>query len=94
MKLTKSCSQTILHKRNSKILYSLVQSDMFYCSDFQDESNGIFVLGVGFFLQANFDFLTSQFYGVVLYHSEGFIVLSLKLKKKLPVIIFCTVMGV
>ena len=25
------------------------------------ESNGIFVLGVGFFLQTNFDFLTSHF---------------------------------
>ena len=30
-----------------------------YCSDFRYESNGIFVLGVGFlFLQTNFDFLT------------------------------------
>ena len=27
-----------------------------YFSDFQNESNGIFVLGVGFFLQKNFDF--------------------------------------
>ena len=33
-----------------------------YCSDFRYESNGIFVLGVGFFfLQTNFDFLTSRF---------------------------------
>ena len=33
-----------------------------YCSDFRYESNGIFVLGVGFFfLQTNFDFLTSHF---------------------------------
>ena len=32
------------------------------CSDFRYESNGIFVLGVGFFfLQTNFDFLTSLF---------------------------------
>ena len=32
------------------------------CSDFRYESNGIFVLGVGFFfLQTNFDFLTSHF---------------------------------
>ena len=33
------------------------------CSDFWYESNGIFVLGVGcFFLQTNFDFLTSHFW--------------------------------
>ena len=33
-----------------------------FCSDFRYESNGIFVLGVGFFfLQTNFDFLTSLF---------------------------------
>ena len=33
-----------------------------YCSDFRYESNGTFVLGVGFFfLQTNFDFLTSHF---------------------------------
>ena len=33
-----------------------------HCSDFRYESNGIFVLGVGFFfLQTNFDFLTSHF---------------------------------
>ena len=32
------------------------------CSHFRYESNGIFVLGVGFFfLQTNFDFLTSHF---------------------------------
>ena len=33
-----------------------------FCSDFRYESNGIFVLVVGFFfLQTNFDFLTSHF---------------------------------
>ena len=32
-----------------------------FCSDFPKESNGIFVLGVGFFLQINFDFLSSHF---------------------------------
>ena len=31
------------------------------CSDIRYESNGIFVLGVGFFLQTNIDFLTSIF---------------------------------
>ena len=36
--------------------------NVFYCSDFRYESNGIFVLGVGFFfLQTNFDFLSSHF---------------------------------
>ena len=35
------------------------------CSDFRYESNGIFVLGVGFFfLQTNFDFLTSLFWRI------------------------------
>ena len=32
-----------------------------YCSDFPYENNGIFVLGVFFFLQTNFDFLISHF---------------------------------
>ena len=33
-----------------------------YCSDFRNESNGIFLLGVGvFFLQTNFDLLTCHF---------------------------------
>ena len=32
-----------------------------FCSDFRNESNGRFVLGVGFFLRTNFDFLTSHF---------------------------------
>ena len=33
----------------------------YYCSDFISESNGIFVLGVVFILQTNFDFSTSHF---------------------------------
>ena len=33
----------------------------YYFSDFRNESNGMFVLGEGFFLQTNFDFLTSHF---------------------------------
>ena len=32
------------------------------CSDFRHKSNKKFVLGVGFFLQTNFDFLTSHFW--------------------------------
>ena len=31
------------------------------CFDFRNENNGIFVLGWVFFLQTNFDFLTSHF---------------------------------
>ena len=31
-----------------------------FCSDFCNESKGIFVLGVFFFLQTNFDFLTKK----------------------------------
>ena len=31
------------------------------CLDFRNENNGKFVLGVVFFLQTNFDFLTSVF---------------------------------
>ena len=53
-----------------------------YCSDFRYESNGIFVLGVGFFfLQTNFDFLTSHFWQNFFYHSKSIVVLSLNLKK-------------
>ena len=36
---------------------------MNFCSDYRNESNGIFVLGMGFFLQINFDFITSHFDG-------------------------------
>ena len=35
-------------------------SNIHFCSDFRYESNGIFVLGVGFFLQI-FDLLTCHF---------------------------------
>ena len=51
------------------------------CSDFRYESNGIFVLGVGFFLQTNFDFLTSHFWRNFFYHSKGIVVLSSNLKR-------------
>ena len=54
----------------------------------------IFVLGMGFFLQTNFDFLTSHFDGYF-YNSKGIVVLSLNFKKDiLPLIPFCKVMGV
>ena len=34
------------------------------CSDFRCENNGMFVLGVGFFLQTNFYFLNSHFWRI------------------------------
>ena len=50
----------IIKRIFSKVFSVSKQVD--YCSDFRYESNGIFVLGVGFFfLQTNFDFLTSHF---------------------------------
>ena len=52
-----------------------------FCSDFRYESNGIFVLGVGFFLQTNFDYLTSQFKRDFSNHSKGIVILSLNLQK-------------
>ena len=62
------------------------------CSDFRYESNGIFVLGVGFFFNWGFffysgwvfffgDFLTSHFWRNFFYHSKGIVVLSLNLKR-------------
>ena len=52
-----------------------------YSSDFRYESNGVFVLGVGFFLQTNFDFLTSYFWLNFLNHSKGIVVLSSNFKR-------------
>ena len=51
-----------------------------FCSDFRYESNGIFVLGVGFFSSDKF-FLTSHFWRIFLNHWKGIIVLSLNLKR-------------
>ena len=33
--------------------FALIRAVLFYCSDFRYESNGIFVLGVGFFYKWN-----------------------------------------
>ena len=51
-----------------------------YCPNFRNESNGIFLLGVGFFLQTNFDSFTSHFVGISLDHSKS-IGLELKFEK-------------
>ena len=40
--------------------------DISFCLDFCYESDGLFVLGVGFFLHTNFDFLTSHFERILL----------------------------
>ena len=48
---------------NIQLLSTAIAKDFntdYYCSDFRNESNGIFVLGV-FFFHANFHFLTSHF---------------------------------
>ena len=65
------------------------------CSDYRIESNGVFVLGVVFFLQTKFDFYLAIFDGICfLYHSKGIVVLSLNLKFFfLPVIKIFQVMG-
>ena len=57
------------------------KSNDFFCSDFCNESIGTFVLGVGFFLQTNFDLLTSRFRPQFLHHSKAIVVLSLNLKR-------------
>ena len=46
---------------------------------FDKKSNGIFVPGLGFFLQTNFAFLTSTLSNCF-YHSKGIVVLSLSLR--------------
>ena len=52
------------------------------CSDFRYESNGIFVLGVGFFfLQTNFDFLTSHFWRNFLVSFESYCCPELEFEK-------------
>ena len=55
---------TILYTRHACVLTAKCKSIYIpsCCSDFRYESNGIFVLGGGFFLQTNFDFLTSHFW--------------------------------
>ena len=50
-----------------------------YFSDFRNKSNGIFVLGVDFFLQTNFKS----------YHSKRIVVLSLNLKRYFTCNRFC-----
>ena len=51
---------TLMTSFQLKLEYEIIL--LRYCSDFRYESNGIFVLGVGFFfLQTNFDLLSSYF---------------------------------
>ena len=53
-----------------------------YCSDFRYESNGIFVLGVGFFfLRTKFDFLTSHFWRNFFISFERYCCHELKFEK-------------
>ena len=52
-----------------------------FCSDFRNKNNGIFVLGVGFFLQTNFDFSTSHFLQIFKISFRKFYCPELKLEK-------------
>ena len=53
------------------------------CSDFRNESNGIFVLGVGFFSSDKFRLFNKPFLTKKFYHSKDIVVLSLNLKRYL-----------
>ena len=58
---------------------------VFNCSDFRYESNGIFVLGLGFFfLQTKFDFLTSHFWRKFFISFKRYCCSELKLEKVFP----------
>ena len=48
---------------NNQVLNAKDINTDYYFSDFCNEINGIFLLEVVFFLQTNFDFLTSHFDG-------------------------------
>ena len=52
-----------------------------YCPDFRNESDGIFVLGVGIFFRQISTFELTIFDGIFLNHSQAIIVLSLNLKR-------------
>ena len=67
--------------RQSSNWIETTQSVQTFCSDFRYESNGIFVLGVGFFLQTNFDFLTSYFWRNCKKSFKRFCCLELKFEK-------------
>ena len=75
-----SSASEYLHR--PQFLSILSCSREFYCSDFRYESNGIFVLGVGFFFfRQILDFLTSHFSRNFFYHSKDIVVLSSNLKR-------------
>ena len=80
--------QTIL-KQCTKHVHRL-----FYCSDFRYESNGIFVLGVGFFFFRQIStFYLAIFDGIFFISFERYCCPELKFDIS-PVIIFRKVMGV
>ena len=85
---TRNEKETVAHPRHFPPFGTLLEIthhihlSVLLFRDFRYESNGIFVLGVGFFfLQTNFDFLTSHFWRNFLYHSKAMVVLSLNLKR-------------
>ena len=73
-----------------------LESFWFNCSDLRYESNGLFVLGVEFFLQKNVDFLSSHFWrNFFLYIIRKLLLSWAQIWKDIsPVIVFRKVMGV
>ena len=64
------------------VIFSPDKFRLYYCSDFRYESNGIFVLGVGFFFFRQIStFYLAIFDGIYLHHSKGIVVLSSNLKR-------------
>ena len=54
---------------------------IYYCSDFRNESYGIFVLGWSSFLQKIFDFLTSRFWRNLLISFKKYCCLEIEYEK-------------
>ena len=72
----------------SKLLsYFRKQNNYCNCSDFRNESNGIFVLRWVFFLQTNFDFLTSNFWRNFFINQKALLSWAKNWKNISPVII-------
>ena len=76
----------IISKKKSKISMKLVRleqwvSHSFFVPTFDTKVTEKLCSGWVFFLQTNFDFLTSHFWRNFLYHSKGIVVLSLNLRR-------------
>ena len=76
-------TQEVISKVQCNDLYHIENLASYtFCSDFRYERMGIFMLGVGFFfLQTNFDFLTSRFWQNFFISFERYCCLELKFEK-------------